>query len=168
MTDVWVTSDTHFGHENIIKYCGRPFKSVYEMNECLLNNWNSVVKPNDRVYHLGDVYFSSGFREDEAWYFLQRLHGKKTLILGNHDNPQNQLLTRLFSKITLLCNFKKERLLLTHMPVWTGPDFGGMLNVHGHIHEKPSPTKRHKNVSVEWTNYTPIHIDQLIKEATKL
>jgi calcineurin-like phosphoesterase family protein len=76
------TSDTHFGHQNIIKYCNRPFDSVDHMNEMLIHNWNSVVHEEDLVFHLGDVALGPW----EAWNsILTRLNGTKILVVGNHD-----------------------------------------------------------------------------------
>lgn len=65
MTNIWLVSDTHFNHSNIIKYCNRPYQSVSEMDWDMVEKWNSVVKPNDHVYHLGDVYMkaSKGYIE---------------------------------------------------------------------------------------------------------
>lgn len=73
---------THFGHENIIYFCKRPFKSVEEMDEALIKNWNSVVDPNDYVFHLGDFCFKGSQYWDRI---LNQLNGHKFLILGNHD-----------------------------------------------------------------------------------
>lgn len=79
---IWFTSDHHFWHSNILKYCpDRPYKTVEEMNEDLIWQWNSVVSPDDTVYHLGD--FSMAFRSVEL--YTRRLNGTKHLILGNHD-----------------------------------------------------------------------------------
>jgi len=77
--DVWVCSDHHLGHTNVIKYCSRPFKNVNHMDHCLINNWNAVVKDNDLVIHLGDLSFVSG-------NYLHHLNGKILLVKGNHDN----------------------------------------------------------------------------------
>jgi len=79
---IWFSSDQHFWHANVIQYCNRPFKSVEEMNEKLIANWNSVVKPEDTVYCLGD--FSLAFRSVEL--YSHRLLGNKMLVPGNHDH----------------------------------------------------------------------------------
>lgn len=76
------TSDTHFGHANIIKYCNRPFNDVDHMNEVIISNWNSVVSPDDEVFHLGDVALGPWEKWDSI---LTRLNGFKTLVVGNHD-----------------------------------------------------------------------------------
>ena len=73
------TSDTHFNHGHIIKYCNRPFISMEEMNETIVQNWNKTVKQKDIIYHLGDVCW--GLPD----IFLKKLNGYKILIQGNHD-----------------------------------------------------------------------------------
>src|SRR4051812_42588376 len=82
MENHWFTSDTHYHHKNIIKYSNRPFANVQEMNEAIINNFNSVVKPGDLVYHLGDFGFCT---IDQADQILSRLNGRKYFIWGNHD-----------------------------------------------------------------------------------
>ena len=78
---IYFTADTHFGHENVIRFCSRPFSCAAEMDEALIANWNSRVKGNDTVYILGDMFFRSVNFEE----ILKRLKGKKRLIVGNHD-----------------------------------------------------------------------------------
>ena len=79
---IWFTSDSHYGHTNIIRYCKRPFENAEEMNEKLIENWNSVVQPDDIVFHLGDFCFGGA----PLWNaMLDRLNGKIYLIFGNHD-----------------------------------------------------------------------------------
>lgn len=80
--EVWFTSDLHFGHANIIKYCNRPFDSVDEMNEALITYWNETVAPTDHVWVLGDVFMG---KKAETMPLAKRLHGEKFLIPGNHD-----------------------------------------------------------------------------------
>ena len=79
---IWFTSDLHFGHRNIIKYCNRLWNTVEEMDEALIHNWNSVVGKNDIGVDLGDFAFASNQRWREL---VSRLNGKHYLILGNHD-----------------------------------------------------------------------------------
>lgn len=158
--NIWVISDTHFGHDNIIKYCDRPFADSKEMNEALVENWNSVVKDGDIVYHLGDVYFGEKGR---SVLLSERLKGRKRLILGNHDSGKDQTLHRYFQKIEVWRMFPEFGLLLTHVPVHesTLNPRKCKINIHGHIHEKDSPSEFHRNVSVEKINYTPINIEEL-------
>lgn len=82
MKNIFFTSDTHFLHKNIIKFCNRPFNSVDEMNEALVNEWNSVVKDDDEVYHLGDVSLGNSKITGDLLY---RLNGMIYLIKGNHE-----------------------------------------------------------------------------------
>ena len=79
---IWFTSDLHLGHRAAINMCGRPFENVEEMNEILIRNFNSCVKKNDTVYILGDFSFAS---PEETRKILEKLNGKKHLIIGNHD-----------------------------------------------------------------------------------
>lgn len=78
---IFYIADTHFGHESILKLCKRPFSTVEEMNEAIVENWNARVKGNDKVYILGDMFYKATGVKD----ILTRLKGKKHLILGNHD-----------------------------------------------------------------------------------
>lgn len=170
--NIWVTSDTHFNHTNIIKYCNRPFESAKHMNEMLVHNWNSVVKEKDIVYHLGDVYFDRN-NEDLNSTWMGKLNGRKRLILGNHDTGKDQRLHGMFQKISVWRMFPEFGLLLTHVPVHETSLFRGatgneddpeqLRNIHGHIHDVRSPSKHHRCVCVEQTNYKPVNIETLRK-----
>lgn len=175
--DIWVISDTHFGHENIIRYCDRPYQDAPTMDYDMIDRWNSVVKPQDKVYHLGDVYM--GLRKETADSIFSKLQGHKRLILGNHDNGKDQILQKYFEKIDMWRMFPEFKLLLTHVPVHEStlrvmvddnPDHKEgdcgvvkrqLWNVHGHIHQNKAPSDYHKCVCVEQINYTPIHIEEL-------
>lgn len=162
--DIWIISDTHFGHENIIRYCNRPFVNAREADEKMIDNWNSVVKDDDIVYHLGDVYFGVNGRDA-----LAKLKGRKRLIIGNHDDGKDQFLHKHFQKIMVWRMFPEFGLLLSHIPLdrsslerWENNKLSHyLMNVHGHIHDRNSPTSDHCNVSVEQINYTPINIEEL-------
>lgn len=168
MSNIWVISDTHFSHTNIIKYCDRPFENSNEMNEYIIEKWNSVVKPEDKVYHLGDVYMGGDRRDVSS--LLRRLHGHKRLILGNHDNGKDQLLFDNFEKIYMWRMFPEFGLLLTHVPVHrsslhkngrNGAPAFELTNVHGHTHNNGSPEGPYKCVCVELIDYTPVNIEDL-------
>lgn len=159
--NIWVISDTHFGHENIIKYCDRPFKSVYQMNQTMIENWCRVVNPEDIVYHLGDVYMGADGKDVHE--ILRRLPGRKRLILGNHDDGKSAVIQNNFQKVVVWRMFREFGLLLSHVPVHEGtlnPE-KCPRNVHGHIHNNVINDKRYVNVSVEQTNYTPVNIEDL-------
>ncbi|CAB4162396.1 COG4186 Predicted phosphoesterase or phosphohydrolase [uncultured Caudovirales phage] len=170
MTNIFVTSDTHFNHANILKftdYSGnkvRDFSSVEEMNETLITRWNSVVKPGDKIYHLGDVFFGPKKWIEENWH---RLNGRKRLIVGNHDDIPYMVNHRMFEKVDMWRMFSEYHLLLSHVPVHDsvlgerGKTNKKLINVHGHIHTNASPSPFHRNVSTEVTNYYPISIEEL-------
>lgn len=162
--NIWLISDTHFNHENIIRYCNRPFSNAKEMNECIRDNWNETVKPGDIVYHLGDVFM--GNFEEDIERFLCSLHGRKRLLLGNHDNGKNQILQRVFQKIDVWRMFPEFKLILTHVPIHPGSfRHKCLLNLHGHthdndvVHEDNTPDDRYVNVCVDKTNFFPINLD---------
>jgi calcineurin-like phosphoesterase family protein len=157
VAEVFVTSDTHFGHANIIKYAGRPFDSVEEMDEALVENWNSVVKQGDKVYHLGDVTMNS-----KSLDILNRLNGRKVLIKGNHDIQKLKFYTPHFYDIRGCHELGK--FILTHIPVAISQKLRySSGNIHGHLHEKSMEDPWYINVSVEQTNYTPISFDEIVR-----
>lgn len=129
-------SDLHFGHSNIIKFDKRPFFSVKEMDETLINNWNSVVTNEDTVMILGD--FCWGL-EDEWIKILDQLNGKKQLIRGNHDIKNMSKLLR--SKFQDVKDYKEikdngKRVLLSHypMPFYRGDYNTDIVHLFGHVH----------------------------------
>ena len=131
--EVWLTSDTHFGHANIIKYCNRPFKDTNEMDESIIKTWNSQVDPHDLVIHLGDVAFAPS---DRIKYIMDRLPGHKLLVLGNHDKREN--LEYFFDKGIydyLEVIRGKQKLVLFHYPIdsWNGK-YHHFVHLHGHTH----------------------------------
>ena len=171
--NIWVTSDQHWNHENILKFINsetgeliRPgFTSVEHMNELMIDRWNSCVKQGDKVYHLGDVVMGSTAQEwmNKNW---PRLHGSKRLILGNHDSYKLMARGGWFSEIYESRQLVEFGLLLTHRPahesqLWDYRRERPLRNLHGHIHEKQSPSDKHVNVCVEHTNYYPINIEEL-------
>jgi len=174
MAEHWVVSDTHFGHENIIAYAGRPFSNAGEMDAYMVQIWNERVRPEDHVYHLGDVTMERSSNRVEWFYGLMRsLHGHKRLVLGNHDHlPIETYLRAGFAKVRGTGNWWGNGMLLSHFPVH--PSSIGIRSiacVHGHIHEKPSPPPvvrdtdgariPYINVCVEQTGYGPIHRDEI-------
>jgi calcineurin-like phosphoesterase family protein len=136
------------------------FQSAAEGDEFMVEAWNKVVKPNDHVYHLGDVAIR---RADLQ--IVKRLNGHKRLVFGNHDIFDHKTYAEVgFKKMMGMRKF--SNLLLTHCPVhpesiprWC------IANVHGHWHEKPSPPGRYINISVERTGYRPIALEE-VKEQT--
>tara|TARA_B110000259_G_scaffold7508_1_gene8159 strand:- start:3184 stop:3735 length:552 start_codon:yes stop_codon:yes gene_type:complete len=174
MRDIWLISDTHFGHENILKFeekdgsliRGAHFDDIQEHDEVLIENWNKTVKPGDIVYHLGDVFM--GPKEKFLENFA-RLHGAKRLVVGNHDDIKFMVQHKLFQKITMWRMFPEFGMLLTHTPQHETTMYEGRfrnfpktpLNVHGHIHSNPSPSPLHRCVCMEQIDYTPIHIEDI-------
>lgn len=160
----WFISDTHFFHANILKFTGndgkriRPFDSLEEMHETIVERWNKLVGPNDYVYHLGDVTFQYHRPFQELMYSL---NGDKRLIVGNHDKLKQEGLMKHFSKVELWKGFKDHNFTASHFPLPQDMLRDGAYNVHGHIHQNKSKHPHQINVSVEAIDYTPVHIDQI-------
>jgi calcineurin-like phosphoesterase family protein len=180
----WFISDTHFGHENIIKYSNRPFANADEMDAALIANWNAAVAEDDHIYHLGDVTMRRGGRVEQAAFirFMRRLNGHKRLLLGNHDHFPIDCYLQVFEKI-YGTHRQADGILLSHFPIHPGSIGSATANVHGHIHTNPAPppcqwmdkqqklhTVPYINISVENTDYCPISLEALkvrIEEAKK-
>jgi len=174
----WFLSDTHFGHENIIKYCSRPFKDAQEMDEMLILNWNKVVQPQDHVSHLGDVtMMRNGGQKGTFIKLMKRLNGHKRLYLGNHDHfPIQTYLEVGFEKIYATWRDEKG-VLFSHFPIHPENLGSAKANVHGHIHQNESPKpmigvsqetekvyiKPYINISVEVIDYKPVNYDTILK-----
>lgn len=157
MMQTYFTSDTHFGHTNIIQYEKehRPFSTVEEMNEALIENWNKIVRPNDRVYHLGDFCFGRHNID-----IANRLNGEKRLVMGNHDTYPAQSYLQYFDKLYGVKMW--ENCILTHVPVHISNmrhDKIVLLNLHGHLHSRVLDESEYFNVSVERHNLAPVHAD---------
>ena len=171
---IYFISDTHFNHENIIKYCDRPFKDIKEMNETIINNWNEMVKENDIVYHLGDIALGD---KKQLINIGSRLNGKKYLIKGNHDKWT--VITYEDSGFIVLKNppirLDEYKLLLSHIPMPDKQIPKGFINLHGHIHnkklheciEKYVPElyslDKHINISCDVTDFKPVSLKTTLK-----
>jgi calcineurin-like phosphoesterase family protein len=179
---IWLTSDSHFNHANIIGYANRPFVNVEDMNEAIIDGWNSLVKPQDHVYHLGDVTMDrNGSQRQGFIQTIKRLRGHKRLILGNHDHFPMKVYTEAgFDKIFGMWG-GIERLMLTHAPVHPRSIGSAIANIHGHTHissmlsesyppvrfkypedTRPETIKPYINVCVEATNFLPVPLETIL------
>ena len=142
---LFFTSDTHFGHENIIKFCNRPFTNAKEMNETLINNWNRVIGPDDTIFHLGDFAFGGSYLWNNM---LDRLNGHIYLIIGNHDRKNlRQGYVQKFDGIypQLQINIDGRSVYLNHYPfLCYGGSYRGdkdaVWQLFGHVHSGPFST----------------------------
>jgi calcineurin-like phosphoesterase family protein len=167
MRTIFVISDTHFGHENILGFklqdgsAVRTFHDVHHMDEMMVENWNKVVGDSDIVYHLGDVYFGKGHE------VLPRLKGKKRLIVGNHDNPKSDHILKHFQKVMLWREFADFNCVMTHVPVHESALYKRKYNLHGHVHNGSHrgliEDDRYINCCVEVNDYRPRAIEDIMK-----
>lgn len=163
-------ADLHFGHFGIITFeNGRvQFKTTEEHDQFIIDNWNAVVKPQDKVYVLGDVAMNR-----RCISTIDRCNGKKILIKGNHDEPfKLKEFTPYFEDVKAYKIFSKEKVILSHIPIHPQCMTRWRLNIHGHLHddfifESPLvsvPDSFYKCVSCEQINYTPVKIEDLIND----
>lgn len=161
MSDIFFTSDQHFGHENIIKFCNRPFSSVSEMNTIIIEKYNSVIGPGDTVYHLGDFCF-----DQYPDSYFRRLNGNKVFIKGNHDRkPVFSLNWNGIHDIFNL-NINKQNIVLCHyaMVVWNKSAHGGW-HLYGHSHNTlKEPANFSFDVGVDSWDFYPVSLDQVAQK----
>lgn len=165
---VWFTSDRHFGHSNIIKFCNRPYTNSQEMDEDLIAKHNSVVSPDDDVYDLGDFAFGRGVEYDYALYCLTRLNGHKHFIKGNHDKILSEIYRKqknLFSSYRdgyVEVTIEAQPIVLCHyaMREWHH-SLSGTWHLYGHTHNKLMGFGKSFDVGVDAQNFYPISFEQV-------
>lgn len=176
---VWFTSDLHFWHKNICKYCDRPYNTIEEMNQSIIDNWNSVVKDDDIVYLLGDMGFCG---IEKLRFLISQLKGHIRLVQGNHDSDKvvNRLIEEgLIEGVATLCYITitgdeecpDQDLTLCHFPMidWANKEKGAWM-IHGHQHQlpnTPSCSYAHWDVGLDKNNMMPISFEQLKINITK-
>lgn len=154
MSNVFVTSDTHYGHRNIIPYCNRPFSSVGEMDGFMIKSHKKTVTDNDLLIHVGDFSFHS-----KSSHPLYDLPGRKVLICGNHDG--RAIRKASYWAEVYPTTFEHNGLIFSHYPI--DIDLNKTL-IHGHIHHHPSSRPNHINACVEHWNYTPVLLTTLLEK----
>lgn len=156
--------DTHFGHSNILQFKrddGTPlrvFDSIEQHDEHMIERWNSVVRPCDKVYHLGDVVINR-----RCLPILGRLNGKKRLIRGNHDIFKTSEYMQYFEEVLAYRVFGEQRIICSHIPIHPESVARWTANVHGHLHYRKLEDPKYLCVSVEHINYTPIELEEVLE-----
>lgn len=166
----WVIADPHFGHAGVCRFLRtdgtklRPWDDPKEMTEALINNWNELVHPDDRVYLLGDVAMNRRALNDS----VPRLNGRKVLVKGNHDIDKLSFYSQYFDDVRAYV--VKKGFIMSHIPIHSGSLSRWSLNIHGHLHsnvvldESGNPDRRYACVSVEHTDYRPVELTQLLNK----
>lgn len=165
MSEVFVISDTHFGHRGILSFPQtkrfRPFDTIEEHDQELIKRWNNIVTPKDIVWHLGDFCFGKRYIP-----IASELNGSICLILGNHDTYPIDFYLQYFDKVLGITEYKG--MLLSHIPVHPCQNARYYMNIHGHLHTnhilRPDGSKdnHYFNASCENTGLAPIPIDEAL------
>jgi len=166
--DIFLISDLHLGHANIIHYCSRPFlfTNAGEMDRVLIRNWNMAVSQGSRVFYLGDLRY--GHPGPPPSHYLGQLNGNITFIRGNHDDR------RLEAIPSTTLEYEGRNFLLIHDPADAPEDFDGWV-IHGHYHNNDlrrfpfiNPEEKRINVSAEVLGYTPVTIREISRRLDKI
>lgn len=173
MPRYWFTSDTHFGHKNVIRHCNRPFLTIEEHDKILIYNWNCKVNKNDVVWHMGDFCISGPNYVEKI---LEQLNGKINIILGNHDKvlSKSHIKERFVSvnqhkMETFQIKAKTYKIFMSHYACRTWPlSHYGSYHLYGHSHGHLPPHGKSFDVGVDCHNFTPISLEQVIEKMEKL
>jgi calcineurin-like phosphoesterase family protein len=164
---IFFTSDQHFGHAGALGLYRRPFASVAEMDRRMIERWNSVVGPEDQVWHLGD--FAVRQRPERVASLLRILHGHKHLIAGNDDDAavtgsDGWETVQPYAEMSV----DGRHLVLCHYPFRTWRNAGkGSINLHGHSHGRLKPLPRQRDVGVEIWDFRPVQLAELLGGAKR-
>lgn len=162
MNNIFFTADDHFGNESIIRYCSRPFKSVEEMDEALITNWNNKVKPGDTVYNLGDFCFIN--KREDILKLRARLNGNIILVEGNHDdnigNPGNFGFASKHKILEVKINGCHITLCHFSMNVWPRSHYDSW-SLFGHTHGTFEGVGKSMDVGVDPNGYAPVSFEEV-------
>lgn len=166
MSKTWLYADPHFYHDNICrftKYDGskvRPWDDATQMTEDMIDWYNELVSPEDRVYILGDVAFSA----TKMRLSVGRLNGRKVLVKGNHDpDKHREMYNELFDDVRAYV--VKKGFILSHIPIHPQSLARWVVNIHGHLHgNKIEGDDRFECVSVEHTDFRPVLLDRILEK----
>ena len=192
--NTYFISDLHFGHENVIKFDNRPFRDLEHMHRVLINNWNSIVRPKDVIYVIGDIGLCKG---EILYNIIKQLNGMKILIMGNHDkNSPTFYLRAGFSSVQYSASIMvaKEIVTMNHYPLLGVPyedttgmkgsletdnwhkehkfakyalnDCGQFMHIHGHVHVDKKDRMRGKqyNVCAKANGYKPVSMIEIQRQ----
>lgn len=164
MSKTWFTSDSHFGHTNIIKLCNRPFKDIVEMDQTLVENWNKSVKPEDTVYCLGDFAYKNAKALN---FYADALNGTKHLVLGNHDHKSVDEYKKYFATVqdVLYVEIEKQLIVMFHYPIFSWKKKArGAWHLYGHVHNAVLDVlkdTKSMNMCVDVTEFKPVEFDAI-------
>ena len=169
MTEFY-TSDEHYGHDEIIIHCGRPYKNTQRMVRDIIKKHNSVVGENDTTWHLGDFAMAGPDRAVYVEMLLKRLNGTHILILGNHDRIDAMKYVDIgFQSVhtSHVINRENHTIVMAHDPsIWNVVANSGSIVLCGHIHNlfKSIPEKKIINIGVDVWDFYPITLEQILDE----
>jgi calcineurin-like phosphoesterase family protein len=163
MANTWFIADTHFSHNNILKYENRPFDDIMDMNNKLIAYWNSTVKNDDKIFILGDFALC---KKETIKEIVEQLHGYKVLIMGNHDQLSPKSYIELgFNEVSRYPVILEQFWILSHAPMYLNESMP-YANIFGHVHSNPEYKDYSAQsicVSVERAhmNYRPISFNKV-------
>lgn len=167
----WYIADTHFGHDNIIKHCNRPFRSANHMDSALIDNICAKVGPSDRLWVIGDLAFGPKAK-DAGWLhrIFARLPGEKHLVVGNHDGDQTRSLPwASVSDVVEVEDGDGPKTVLSHYPMLTWHRARkGALHLFGHVHNQWLGSRNAVNVGVDVWSFAPISLRDAKQRARTL
>jgi calcineurin-like phosphoesterase family protein len=162
---IFLTSDTHFGHDKIIEYCKRPFSDSKEMDEVMIRNWNLTVNPADTVYHLGDFGVGKEATPEYLEIIYKELNGTIKFVKGNHDHGNR--ITKLGTDWSDYRELKVggKLYVLFHYPMHTWKNaIHGSYHCFGHVHGTFKGVGKSLDVGVDCWNFSPVSLEEIDKK----